>query len=195
MKRLFICAALFAVLVSGSAHAASAHKLKMYEARSAAESAAFDFQLDHDLGSSDVGRCQRKTLKRVICAATVSGETSTSNRTCALRIAVRAVKRTYLWDQVAAIIDRSCQDEAKSLLTYPVALAAIQAEADRFAGQHTTISYMDRRDDLTFSGRAEWERPRMPPNKYLPTESCSVSLVATLAGAVTTVTTDGFSCY
>jgi len=194
VKRLLICAALLTVFFGGNAYAASTHKLKMHEARSEAESAAFDFQLDRDLDSSDVGRCQRKTLKRITCAATASGETSRSNRTCALTIVVRAVNRTYYWDQIAAITSRSCSSETKPLLSYPVALAAIQTEANRFAGQQTTIGYMFRRDDLTFSGRAEWTRPRVPPSQFLPTESCSVSLVATLADTVT-VTYDGFSCY
>lgn len=104
------------------------------------------------------------------------------------------MNRTYYWDQIAAITSRSCRSETKPLLSYPVALAAIQAEANRFAGQQTTIGYMFRRDDLTFSGRAEWTRPRVPPSQFLPTESCSVSLVATLADTVT-VTNDGFACY
>ena len=54
---------------------------------------------------------------------------------------------------------------------------------------------MFRRDDVTFSGRAEWSRPRVPPNEFLPTEDCSVNLVATLAAGVTSVANDGFNCY
>ena len=59
----------------------------------------------------------------------------------------------------------------------------------------TTITYLNRDDDVTFRGTAEWERPRVPPNEFLPTEKCSVRLVATLAANGIAVSNDGFLCY
>ncbi len=102
--------------------------------------------------------------------------------------------RSFYWDEAAGIVSRHCEDEAKPLLTYSAARVAFQGEADRFAGQATTITYMFRQDDITFSARAERSRPRVPPSEYLPTEDCSVSLVATLTDSIT-VTTDAFDCF
>lgn len=194
MKRIALVAALVVMLVSVPASAAPNHTLKMFEARSAAESVVLDFAIDHKLDSHSIGRCQRMSQRRVSCAATASGEAAATSRECDLRIVVRAVYRRFYWDEAAGIVSRDCEDIAKPLLGYPAARAALQGEADRFAGQPTTITYMFRRDDVTFSGRAEWSRPRVPPNQYLPTENCSVSLVATLAGSIT-LATDGFDCY
>jgi hypothetical protein len=194
MKRIVLAAALMVMVIAASASAAPKHTLKMFDARSAAEGVALDFALDHKLDSHSVGRCQRRTSRKVSCAATVSGETAAASRTCDLRIVVRAVYRSFYWAEAAGIVSRNCEDITKPLLSYPEARAALQSEADRFAGQATTITYMFRRDDVTFSGRAEWSRPRVPPSKYLPIENCSVSLVATLTDSIA-VTNDGFNCY
>lgn len=183
------------LVLPAAAGAMPTHSLKMFEARAAAESAAFDFQIRRSLDSSSVGRCARKSLSRILCAATVTGESETKTRTCRLRIRVRAVYRTYYWDEVAAVIQRHCQSEAKPFLSYHAAFAAIQAEADRFAGRATTITHLSRDDEVTFNGTAEWERPRMPPSEFLPTEKCSVRLVATLVASGLSVSNDGFLCY
>jgi hypothetical protein len=196
MKRTAVIGTLSVLLASlaASASAGPTHKLGTAEARSAAKSAAFEFLMRNDLDSSTVGRCKRSAPRRIVCSATVSGESTTTIKTCELRIGVREVYRSFYWDQAAVILERRCRSEQKPLLSYPVALAAIQAEADRFAGQPTTITFMNRRDDVTFTGSATWERTRVPPNEVFPTETCSVDLVATLASTVS-VTTDGFLCY
>jgi hypothetical protein len=116
-------------------------------------------------------------------------------QTCQLSVQVRSVYRTFYWDAVAAVTHHRCRSAAKPWLAYPAALAAIQAEADRFAGQATAITYLDRRDDVTFEGRARWQRPALHPSEFFPTESCSVELVATLADRLISVATDGFACY
>jgi hypothetical protein len=194
MRRIALAAVLMLMAWTASVSAAPKHTLKVFDARSAAAVLALDFEIDHKLDSYSVGRCQRTTLRQVSCAATVSGETTTVHRTCDLRIVVRAVYRSFYWDETAGIASRHCEDEAKPLLSYPAARAALQSEADRFAGQATTITSMFRRDDVSFSGRAEWSRPRVPPSEYFPAETCSVSLVATLATSIS-VTTDAFDCY
>jgi hypothetical protein len=193
MRWIYFGGVVLSSLFMTSTSAAAPYSLKTFEARSAAESAAFDFQIKHDLDENSVGRCQRKAPRKIVCEATVGGETSTATQTCTLRISVRAVYRTFYWDEIASIVQRRCKDEAKPLLTYQAALAAIQAEADRFANQNTRVTSVYRRDDVTYTARAEWERPRVPPSELIPTESCSVSLVATLAGEIT-VTTEGFYC-
>lgn len=197
MKRLGFVGpiALLVVALGAAATAAPPHKLRSFEARSAAESAAFNFQMRRNLDSSTVGRCKRKSLRRFVCSASATGESSRSLTTCRLQIKVRAVYASYYWTERANVIERRCSSEEKPLLTYEAALRAIQAEADRFASQPTQVTYMSRRDDVTFAGTAEWSRPRVPPNEFRPTESCSVNLVATLTGGATAVTNDGFSCY
>jgi hypothetical protein len=197
MKRLGFAGlvTLLVVALNAAATAAPPHKLRSFEARSAAESAAFDFQMRRELDTSTVGRCKRKSLRRFICSASVTGETSRSLATCHLQIEVRAVYDSYYWTERASVVERRCISEEKPFLTYEVALRVIQAEADRFAGQPTTVTYMFRRDEVTFSGRAEWSRSRVPPNEFLPTEDCSVNFVVTLTAGTTAVTNDGFNCY
>lgn len=180
--------------LAGDSIAAPIHTLKPYQARGTAESEAFDYQMTRGLDSNKVRSCRRSAPRRIVCAATVVGETGTAIRTCKLQIAVRAVYRVYAWDEVATVVSHRCLDQAKPLLTYAAALAAIQAEGDRFAGQRTTVTYMHRRDDLTFSGTASWQRPATSPNEFFPNEKCSVELVATL-GATLTVAIDGFHCF
>ena len=187
--------ALLVVTLGAEAGAAPSHKLRSFEARSAAESAAFEFQMRRDLDSSDVGRCKRRNLRQFVCSATATGERSRSETTCRLQIKVRAVYDSYYWTEQASIVKRRCASEMTPFLTYEVALQAIQVEADRFAGQQSRITYLSRRDDVTFAGSAEWLRPRVPPNEFLPTENCSVNLVATLSAGAISVTNDGFTCY
>jgi hypothetical protein len=197
MKRLgFVgLSVLLVVVLSAEASAAPPHKLRSFEARSAAESAAFDLQARRDLDSSTVGRCKRKSLSRFICSATVTGEGSRSETTCRLQIEVRAVYDGYYWTEQASLAKPRCTSEATPFLTYEAALQSIQVEADRFAGQPTRITYLSRRDEVTFGGRAEWSRPRVPANEYIPTENCSVEMVATLTAGAISVTNDGFACY
>jgi hypothetical protein len=197
MKRLGFVGliALLAVALSAAATAAPSHKLRSFEARSAAESAAFDFQMRRDLDSSTVGRCKRKSLRQFVCSASVTGEGSRLLTTCRLKIKVRAVYDSYYWTEQASVVKPRCTREATPFLTYEVALRVIQAEGDRFAGQPTRVTYMSRRDDVTFAGTAEWSRPRVPPSEFLPTENCSVDLVVTLTAGATAVTNDGFNCY
>ena len=148
-----------------------------------------------DLDSSTVGRCDRKSLSRFVCGATVTGELSRSKTTCRLQIKVRAVYDSFYWTEQASIVKRRCASEATPFLTYEAALRSIQVEADRFAGQPTRITSLSRRDEVTFAGRAEWSRPRVPTNEFIPTEDCSVELVATLTAGAISVTNNGYSCY
>lgn len=172
---------------------ASAHRLGKGEARSTAESKAFDFQVARSwLDSSDTKRCRRRTQLRVDCEALVTGETEVKASSCRLRIAVEAVPRRYFWDSVAKIISSHCDFQPTPHLTYGDAKQAIQAEADRFAGQATSVTSLYRQDLQTYKGTAEWKRVNPTGCKgcgYDPasgkpfdkpeTESCSVELKAT----------------
>jgi len=195
MKRVLIAGALSLLVFTACAEASPRPSLKMFEARSAAEGEVFDFQVRRHLDSSSIGRCARKSPTRVLCAGTATGEEKTQTTTCMLRVRVREVHRTYYWDKVASIVGRHCTVEAKAFLTYDAARTAIQAEADKFAGKPTTITALNREDDVTFNGTAEWERPSDPPNEFLPTETCSVRMVATLASGDISVANNGFLCY
>lgn len=179
-------------LVLGVTHA-SAHQLSKGEARLSAESKAFDFQNARSwLDSSDTKRCRRRTRLRVDCEALVTGETEVKASSCRLRIAVKAVPRGYFWGSVAKIVASHCSSRPIPHLTYGDAKQAIQAEADQFAGQTTSITSLYRQDLQTYSGRAEWKRVNPTGCKrcgYDPvtdkffdtpeTESCSVELKAT----------------
>lgn len=171
---------------------ADAYRLDKGEARSTAESKAFDFESARSwLDSSDTKRCSRKTQLRVDCVALVTGETEVKSSSCRLLIAVQAVHRRYYWDSVARIVNSHCKSHEKPRLTYGDAKQAIQAEADHFAGQATSITSLYRQDFQTYSGRAEWKRINPTGCKgcgYDPvtdkffdeptTESCSVELKA-----------------
>lgn len=91
---------------------------------------------------------------------------------------------------------------AEQRLSYAKAKRAIQAKADKFAGERTKIKTMFRVGDLSYSGSADWDRvdpdgckgcgydPVTGQFYDTPTnESCSVVVKATLrrSGRVTTV--------
>lgn len=189
-----ILAVLVAVVGGAGASASGSHKLRSFEARSAAETAAYGFEHRHKLRSSAVGRCKRKARRRMLCLATATGESAREMTTCRMRIKVRAVHPGY-WTERANVVWRRCRSEAKPYLTYDGALAAIQATGNAFAGVPTVVGRMNRRDDVTFAGTAEWVRASIPPSEYFPTEQCQVDLVATLQAGVVSVANDGFSCF
>jgi hypothetical protein len=175
---------------------ASAHRLGKGEARTEAESKALDFELARSwLNYFDVNQCTRKAQLRVDCVAVVSGDTETKSSSCRLLIAVRAVDRRYYWDEVAKIAGSHCRSLQIPVLAYADARKAIQAEADRFAGQPTSVTSLSRQDAQTYSGRAEWKRINPTgckgcgydpgTNKFFDTpetESCSVELKARRLG-------------
>ena len=171
---------------------AATHKLGKGQARSEAESKAYDFEQARSwLNSSDVRQCRRRTAVRVDCAVLVTGETERQSFRCRLKVVVRAVYRRFYWDEVAKIVRSRCRSHNLLVLAYVDAQGAIQAEADQFAGQPTTITSLRREDRRTYAGRAEWTR--IDPDGcrgcgYDPatdqffdtaeTESCSVELKA-----------------
>jgi hypothetical protein len=193
MNRLFFGIAVVVVLLA--AGPAAAATLRLPDARTEARLAAFDFGTRHHMDSSNVGRCRRRSPSLVSCVATVKGETAAMTKVCELRITVRAIDHRYYTSEAAAITHHRCSSTPKERLTYSAALAAIQAKADEFAGTATTIDAMYRDDELTYSARARWERPRSHPNEFLPTESCSVELKATLAAGQISTEAEGFSCF
>lgn len=186
--------ALLAVLACLGVPIASAatHKLGKGQARSEAESKAYDFEQARAwLDSSDVQQCRRRTVVRVDCAALVTGETERQGFRCHLAIAVRAVYRRFYWDEAARIARSRCHPHDLLVLAYTDARDSIQAEADRFAGQPTSITSLRREDRRTYAGRAEWTRTDPDGCRgcgYDPatdqffdtaeTESCSVEIKA-----------------
>lgn len=198
MRRLALAGAALALLFAlGSpvdVAARGSHKLRSFQARSAAESAAYSFEQRRKFDSYKIGRCKRQARRRMLCAAVATGETDRLTATCRIRIQVRAVYPGY-WTERANVVWRRCRKEANPYLTYPDARAAIQAEADAFAGTSTAITSMSRRDNVSFSGTSEWTRATDPPSELFPTETCQIELVATLADSAISVANDGFYCY
>lgn len=170
--------------------------LPMHDARSEAQSQASTFTLRHHLAESNVGRCHRRSAVKVVCAATAKGETKAASITCGLSISVRLIRHRFYDETAAVIVKHRCTKTPKEQLKYQDALAAIQSAADGFAGQATSITYMFRRDEVTYKGTASWERPGASIGYGIVlTEYCSVDLVATLADGKVSVVTEGFSCY
>lgn len=170
--------------------------LLMSEARTEAQNQATTFTLRHDLTESHVARCKRRSADNVGCTAIAKGETSSATVVCRLAVTVRLVRHRFYNSTAAAITKHRCAKTPKEQLTYQDALAAIQSAADKFAGTPTSITYMFRRDDLTYKGTAEWERPGASIGfGVVLTEHCSVDLVASLAEGKVSVATEGFSCY
>jgi hypothetical protein len=96
---------------------------------------------------------------------------------------------------------------AEQRLSYTKAKRAIQAKADKFAGERTKIKAMFRTGDVSYSGSAEWDRINPTGCKgcgYDPVtgefydtptnESCSVVIKATLrrSGRVVTAVDSSF---
>jgi hypothetical protein len=182
-------------LAPGAGARGAAHGLKMFEARTEAQAEASSFTLRRNLTESHVARCTRDSARRVDCAAVATGESAAATIVCTLRVRVRAVYRGFYWTNAAAITRHRCARTAKERLTYAEAIKAMQSAADSFAGRPTTINFVARRDEVTYSGSAKWERPSDPPNQFIPTESCSVDLVANLADGKVSVVTEGFLCF
>lgn len=205
MRRLYfgiaaVTAATLALPVVAGATAP--HTLRISEARSAAESRAFDFEQHHKLDSDAVGRCARRSRLRVDCEATAIGETTRRVKRCALHIKVRAVRVTYFWglaegwDAQASIASRRCRVESKPYLLLSRARPALQRAADEFAGVATKITHIDRSGDVAYRATAKWERPALHPTEDFPAERCSVELEARLGSDRTImVVTQGFDCY
>lgn len=189
--------AMFAMLTlaPGAGARGSAHGLKMFEARTEAQAEGSSFTLRRNLTESHVARCTRDSARSVDCAAVATGENASATIVCALHVRVRAVYRGSYWTIAAAITRHRCASTAKERLTYAEAIRAMQPAADAFAGRPTTINFVARRDEVTYSGSARWERPSDPPNQFIPTETCSVDLVASLADGRVSVVTEGFLCY
>jgi hypothetical protein len=189
----FVATVVFAASVSSSV--ASPSGLKMFEARTDAQAEASSFTLRRDLTESHVTRCKRESARAIDCAAVATGETPAATIECSLRIHVRAVYRSFYWTDIAAITSHHCARTPKERLTYRVAVPAIQAAADKFAGTSTAITSVFRRDELTYVASAKWQRPRTPPNEFIATETCSLEVTAALADGKVSVATEGFLCY
>lgn len=98
---------------------------------------------------------------------------------------------------------------AGNQLNYGPAKRAMQAKADRFAGQRTAVKQLYRLKPVVYSGRAEWEHVNPTGCKgcgYDPatgnvydtpsTEYCSVSMVARkLSSGVIRVRIEESSCF
>jgi hypothetical protein len=193
MKRLFFGTALAALLLLAAT--AVAGTLGMATARREAKLAAFEFGSRHHLDETNVARCHRASSKTVTCAASAKGESSTATKACELTVVVRAIDHRFYTESSAAITHHRCTTAPKERLTAAAASAAIKAKADEYAGAPTELSSLFREDELTYRATARWERPAAHPSEFLPTESCSVQLVARLADGQISVETEGFDCY
>jgi hypothetical protein len=144
--------------------------------RATAERAARKFTRKFIRASAQVARgsvegCRRLGERRILCVATTTGETATSETTCRLRIAVGGKDRR----PVARLETINCHTRQERL-TAARALAAMKPAAAELAGRRVPIEALERLSELAFRGYVEWTRgPRSER------EECSALLVARLS--------------
>ena len=119
--------------------------------------------------------CGRRSPQKVVCLFTGRGETSTEKTTCHLRIAVRGEGSTAS----AGAPRARCRTARKLVLSYTRARRALQAEADRIAGKHAALLYVERLSPLSYSSSAEWSHASTAGVKQL----CTVELRAVLSSS------------
>ncbi len=99
-----------------------------------------------------VGICERRGARRVVCFATAQGETASSHTTCHLRIVVRAVNR----HPRATLARTNCGTRSTARLTAARASRAMRARGAEMAGKQVAIGFLERQSRTSFMGTAEW---------------------------------------
>lgn len=124
-----------------------------------------------------VGTCRRLAERRVDCQGTARGHTATTETTCRLRIAVRAVDRR----PKARLASTQCQTRSTAKLTARAAAAAIRSRGDELAGKRVSLAFLERRSRVSFLGTVEWTRPS--PSVPATREECFALMEAVLTSA------------
>jgi hypothetical protein len=129
------------------------YHLKMNTARHLALQVARKFtRRNPNVTTTGLDACNRHGERKITCLATALGETRTSQTTCHLRIAVRAVNR----HPQAKLHNAQCQTRSTALLTSQRAAAAIRARGSELAGKPVALGFLERRSRIQFLGTAEW---------------------------------------
>jgi hypothetical protein len=126
---------------------------------------------------AEVGICERRGERRVVCFATAVGESGTSRTLCHLRVIVRAVNR-----HPAATLTRArCSTRATALLTAPRASAALRARGAEIAGKPVALGFLERVSLTSFQGTAEWTQ--RPPTAPKTKEECFALMAVGLSSS------------
>lgn len=105
---------------------------------------------------AQVGICERRGERLVVCFATAEGETSSSRTLCHLRVLVRAVNR----HPQAVLVRARCATRSTAMLTAARANSALRARGAEIAGKPVALGFLERQSRTSFLGTAEWtQRP------------------------------------
>ena len=139
-------------------------------------------------------KCKRKSRRKIKCQGVSTGETQRKTIRCNMAAVVVNKRVRYnfgaVWEAKAKLVKKKCKSTAKPYLEESRAREAAQAEADRVAGQPTTLEFLLRSDDVTFSGYATWEKP----GEDSFTDYCFVDITVKLSNNRVTAKTEGLAC-
>jgi hypothetical protein len=121
-----------------------------------------------------VGICERRGERRVVCFGIAEGETPDSRTLCHLRVIVRAVDR----HPQATLTRVRCATHPTALLTAARASAALRARGAEVAGKPVALGFLERRSRTSFQGSAEWTQ--RSPTAVKTKEECFASMEASL---------------
>lgn len=124
-----------------------------------------------------VGICERRGERRVVCFALAQGETASSHTTCHLRIVVRAVNR----HPRATLARTNCGTRSTAKLTAARASSAMRARGAEMAGKQVALGFLERQNRTSFMGTVEWtQRSAGTPSSR---EECFALLEAALTNS------------
>lgn len=154
------------------------YHLKKAAARHAALQAIRKFARRRpQVDTAQVGICERRGERRVVCFGTAVGEGADSRTLCRLRVMVRAVNRR----PEARLIGTRCSTRSTAMLTAARAGAALRARGAVLAGKRVFLGFLERQSRTSFTGTAEWtRRPVSAPSSR---EECFALMHAALTSS------------
>jgi hypothetical protein len=124
-----------------------------------------------------VGICERRGERRVVCFGTAAGESGTGRTLCHLRVIVRAVNQ----HPEATLTRARCSTRATALLTAGRASGALRARGAEIAGKPVALGFLERRSRTSFRGIVEWTQRAPAPLKTK--EECFALMEAALTSS------------
>ena len=126
---------------------------------------------------AQVGICERRGERRVVCFGTAVGESAASRTLCHLRVTVRAVNR-----HPKGVLTRTrCTTRSTAMLTATRAASAMRNRGAEIAGKPVTLGFLERQSRVSFRGIAEWtQRPAKVPSSK---EECFARMEAGLTSS------------
>jgi hypothetical protein len=156
------------------------YHLKKAAARNAALQIVRKFARQRSrVDQAEVGICERRGERRVVCFATAVGESSTSRTLCHLRVNVRAVNR----HPEATLTRARCSTRATALLTAARANGALRARGAEIAGKPVALGVLERRSRTSFRGIVEWTQRAPAPPPLKTKEECFALMEAALTSS------------